>query len=82
MSNYIKFYNTVDRDNKYSKTNNKENHPAFKDLEYFINKYDSRNHKTLEIGSGKGALQNITNDYHGIDIAESLEKYYQKTLLW
>ncbi|MED5354217.1 MAG: class I SAM-dependent methyltransferase [Bacteroidota bacterium] len=78
MSNYIKFYNVVDRENKYSNTNKKENHPAYKDLEYCINKYNLRNHKTLEIGSGKGALQDITNDYHGIDIAESLEKYYKE----
>ena len=54
MSNYIKFYNVVDRENKYSNTNKKENHPAYKDLEYCINnKYNLRNHRTLEIGSGK-----------------------------
>ena len=42
MSNYLKFYNVVDRDNKYSNTNKKENHPAYKDLEYCINKYNLR----------------------------------------
>lgn len=48
------------------------------ELMLFIEKYSLQNKKNLEIGSGRGAFQNLVNDYTGVDIAPSAQKYIQK----
>lgn len=72
------FYEKIDRENIYTTTQRAEEHPAFQCIQQFIkkNKLDSK--KCLEIGSAKGLYQNIVEDYTGIDIAKSLDKYYAK----
>jgi len=73
----INFYKTVFRGDRYSRGVNR-NHPHYKDLITFIKNYNLHNKKVLEIGSGLGTLQDIVDDYTGIDITESLRKYYHK----
>jgi SAM-dependent methyltransferase len=78
MNNYRYFYNVIDREHVYATCENMENHAAYRHIINFINKYQLHNKKCLEIGSGKGIYQNVVNDYTGLDIAESLNKYYKK----
>jgi SAM-dependent methyltransferase len=78
--NYKSFYD--DRRNRtyahdYSKMRAEE-HNGFKELKEFIDKYDLKNKKCLEIGSSGGFFQNMVNDYYGTDIADSLSQYYHK----
>lgn len=78
MTNYYDFYHSIDRENLYTPYNCAENHPAYKYIKPFIDKFDLKNKKCLEIGSGKGLFQDMVEDYTGIDIATSLEKYFKK----
>lgn len=47
-------------------------------LNDFIEKYDLKSKKILEIGSNKGFFQNVVPDYTGLDIIEGLSRYYHK----
>jgi len=74
---YRVFYDRVDRDEVYSKGPARGD--AFWDeLEDFIRTFDLADKKLLEIGSGTGTLQDIVEDYVGVDVGESLKKFYHK----
>jgi SAM-dependent methyltransferase len=75
---FVKFYNNVDRKEKYSKNVSMEYHPFYKELRAFIENFSLHEKKCLEIGSGTGCFQNIVNDYTGVDVANSLRKFYSK----
>lgn len=76
---YKNFYNNVDRENIYSAGGNLAIDPFYRQLkENFIKKFSLENKKILEIGSGNGRYQDIVNDYIGIDISPSLQKFYHK----
>jgi len=47
-------------------------------LQKFIDKNGLKSAKCLEIGSSGGVFQDLVEDYHGTDIAESLASYYHK----
>ncbi|GEM_PF-958311 len=47
-------------------------------LEKFINSYNLKNKKVLEIGCGRGAFQDLVHDWTGVDIASSTQKYIKK----
>jgi SAM-dependent methyltransferase len=55
-----------------------EHHSFYAELNDFIKNYDLKNKRCLEIGSAYGTFQDMVEDYHGIDIADSLAKYYHK----
>lgn len=55
-----------------------EQHYNYTEIKEFIDKYDLRNKKCLEIGSSSGFFQDLVEDYYGTDIADSLAKYYHK----
>lgn len=78
MDKCKQFYEDVDRENTYTITQYVEEHPAFRQVQIFIEKNKLYNKKCLEIGSAKGLYQNMVEDYMGIDIAKSLSKYYTK----
>ena len=75
---YKSFYEHIDRELTYSRADAPENHSYYKELNQFIQKYNLFDKKCLEIGSSKGIFQDTVSDYYGIDIAESLRKYYHK----
>jgi len=46
---------------------------------YFVDKYDIKNKSVLEVGSGQGSLQDLVDDYTGLDIsAAAASKYHKK----
>lgn len=79
----IKYKNFYDKNRSttyqhdYSKIVDKD-HWAYQGLVDFINKYNLKDAKCLEIGSSGGMFQNLVEDYTGIDVAESLRKFYHK----
>jgi SAM-dependent methyltransferase len=75
LKDYVDFYNNVDRKKEYSTIKKLENHP----LNDFIIEHNLTNKKVLEIGSNTGRFQDIVEDYTGIDITESVRKYYHKS---
>ena len=44
----------------------------------FVHRYDLQGAAVLEVGSGKGYLQDVVADYTGLDIAASAAKHYHK----
>jgi SAM-dependent methyltransferase len=44
----------------------------------FVEHYALQNAKVLEIGSGSGYLQDVVDDYTGLDIASSVARHYHK----
>jgi SAM-dependent methyltransferase len=55
-----------------------EDHAYYSVLKEFINTYNLKDKRCLEIGSSGGFFQDLVVDYSGTDVAESLAKYYHK----
>lgn len=55
-----------------------EDHTYYLELKAFIDRYQLKGKKCLEIGSSGGYFQDMVDDYWGCDIADSLAKYYHK----
>lgn len=47
-------------------------------LKVFVHQFQLENARTLEVGAGSGALQDIVEDYTGLDIAASAARYFHK----
>ena len=47
-------------------------------LEEFLREYELRDARALEVGAGSGTLQDVVDDYTGLDIAASAERYFHK----
>lgn len=75
---YKEFYENVDREGRYSAAKLENKHPFYAELDKYIVDFSLKDRKALEIGSGIGLLQDIVNDYTGIDVSESVKKYYHK----
>jgi SAM-dependent methyltransferase len=80
MNKYKEFYdeNRVDQYGEQYTTKLAKEHPSYADLLVFIKTYRLQDKKCLEIGSSGGGFQDMVEDYHGTDIADSLKKYYHK----
>lgn len=72
------FYEHIDRDSTYTVERDCRQHPFYPLLVPFIDRWDLKQKKCLEIGSSKGLFQDLVDDYSGVDIAESLRNYYHK----
>ena len=44
----------------------------------FVTQYGLKNKKVLEVGAGSGLLQDIVEDYTGLDIASSARRFFHK----
>lgn len=75
---HVEFYEKIDRETIYTAIEQPIQHAHFSKLLQFIEDYELKNKKCLEVGSSKGIFQDIVSDYSGLDIAESLRKYYHK----
>ncbi len=80
MNRYRDFYTEKYASGEYPGGTGSIYSESIDDLRMFLSKYDveHRNSKCLEIGSGKGALQDIVTDYTGLDYSESVQVYYHK----
>ncbi len=70
------FYNRMYTNDEYA--SGVESRKETEALNGFIKKHDLKNKKVLEIGCGRGAFQNLVDDYTGVDIASSAQKYIKK----
>jgi SAM-dependent methyltransferase len=48
------------------------------DLETLVDRYGLRHRRVLEIGSGRGYLQDVAHDYTGLDISPTVGRFYHK----
>lgn len=81
MRNEKDYYNEQYDNYTYSNFIEMEKHPFFKDLHQIIKDYRLEDKKCLEVGSGRGAFQDIVNDYTGTDLSGSVNRYYHKPFL-
>lgn len=51
---------------------------VFDDINEFVSRYGLEKARTLEVGAGSGQLQDIVDDYTGLDIAENAAHYFHK----
>lgn len=80
MGRYERFYDKMYEDAEYANRGEKS---AFEPVVLeFIRKYgiDSKA-KCLEIGSGRGALQDVVENYTGVDLAKTVCKFYHKKFI-
>jgi SAM-dependent methyltransferase len=47
-------------------------------VQAFIARYDLAGKKALDVGSGRGYLQDLVNDYTGLDISTTAARFYHK----
>lgn len=79
-SDYKTFYGTR-RDDTYGReytTAAAESHAFYPALTSFIERYNLKDKRCLEIGSSGGAFQDVVSDYSGTDISEDLAQFYHK----
>lgn len=83
MSNmYENFYSEVYQGKRYGNAIKMERHAFYGELENWLKKNkEYQKKKFLEIGSGRGALQNVVENYTGIDYADTVKQYYHKRFI-
>jgi SAM-dependent methyltransferase len=72
------FYEMVYKDEQYSNIKSAKEHPFYDQLSKFIQQHDLTSQKCLEVGSGRGAFQDLVRNYTGIDTSMSVKEYYHK----
>ena len=53
-------------------------HQITEKVQSFVNRYGLRQKPVLDIGSGRGYLQDVAEDYTGLDISPSVRRFYHK----
>lgn len=72
------FYDRVFRDPGYADFPAAKAHFAFDDLSRFIEAFDLRRRKCLEVGCGRGLFQDLVDDYTGVDLSQSVTRHLRK----
>lgn len=79
MNNGLKeFYDREYGANRYPSAEAFYEHVFYPELRSFVEQYDLKNKRCLEIGCGRGAFQDVVSDYVGLDITDSVRKYLHK----
>lgn len=78
MNKYEEFYNEMYQGTEYA--NRGEKSPFEPIVIGFMKKYhiSRKKAKCLEIGSGRGALQDVVCNYTGVDLSQTVKKFYHK----
>ena len=77
----VRFYESINRELVYTIERDSREHPFYPILVPFLERWDLKEKKCLEIGSSKGLFQDIVDDYTGVDVAASLSSYCHKPYL-
>ncbi len=72
------FYDAQYAGADYAANSQSQQHNALKGLQGFIDTYDARGKKCLEIGCGRGAFQDLVEDYTGVDYSDNVAPYLRK----
>ena len=72
------FYDREFARNRYATASVSENHPSGWSLRTFVTRHSLGDRRCLEIGCGRGAFQDLVEDYVGVDISESVGRYFRK----
>lgn len=72
------FYDAVYSEGRYASYQSGIEHYAAPEIRSFLDKYGVNDRKCLEVGSGRGSLQNLVTNYTGTDLSTSVAENYQK----
>ena len=72
------FYDRAYLEGEYAQSTIAEQHSFFPTLNSFIEDYSLANSRCLEIGCGRGAFQDLIDDYTGVDLSFSVSLYLHK----
>jgi len=72
------FYDREYEGERYARPKKQEEHPFYPTLLHFVEKYGLRSKRCLEVGCGRGAFQDIVDDYMGVDISSTVGRYLHK----
>ena len=78
MKRAAQFYQQIYKETEYSNSQSVDVHPWAATLKGFLQEYSLESGKCLEVGSGRGAFQNVVQDYTGVDLSETVAPYYHK----
>lgn len=53
-------------------------HPFYAEIDRLLDQYGRRNGKWLEVGCGRGVLQDVVDDYTGVDVAAAAAAFMHK----
>ena len=74
------FYNEMYLSNEYAVGIEDRNEETA--LKVFVENYGLKDKKVLEIGCGRGAFQDLVEDYTGVNVASSAQKYIKKKFVF
>jgi SAM-dependent methyltransferase len=74
----VAFYHREYQGDQYANHLVSADHPFYPSLKSFIETFQLTNKRSLEIGCGRGAFQNLVSEYYGVDLAFSAGKYFYK----
>ena len=80
-TNSKEFYDAQHEGGRYAVYASPEAHPFRRDLKALISRHADANGKWLEVGCGRGWLQDVVADYTGEDIAETVAAFLHKPFL-
>ncbi|GAB5442266.1 MAG: hypothetical protein Fues2KO_26150 [Fuerstiella sp.] len=72
------FYDRVYGEPGYASSEEAAQHHEFTALSRFVRDFGLESCECLEVGSGRGAFQNMVSRYTGVDVSESVARYYTK----
>jgi len=72
------FYDRQYSEERYATAQKPEEHSIHNELKNFIDTYQLKGKRCLEIGCGRGAFQDLVSDYTGVDISAFVKKYIYK----
>lgn len=55
-----------------------EDHRAYPQLKAFVDEFGLHGRKCLEVGCGRGAFQDVVDDYTGVDLSDTVATYLHK----
>jgi len=72
------FYDTQYSGSRYAAYAGPKMHPFYKELNQIIDQYGCRSGKWLEVGCGRGFLQDVVADYTGVDVTATVAPFLHK----
>jgi len=72
------FYNTQYCGSRYAPVTTAEQHRFYPTVTAFVKEFGLSEKSCVEIGCGRGAFQNVVENYTGIDLADSVRSFLRK----
>jgi SAM-dependent methyltransferase len=75
------FYEDAYRGDRYAAAETAAAHGLHAELAAFLGRYDLRSGRCLEVGCGRGAFQDLVDDYTGVDLSAEAGRFLHKPFL-